>query len=82
MQPAKIIPIRANVPLTLCKFRSTCPVYSAATEVGDPIAAIYSVITQSGLVLDGAYEVQKHQVEDLLLAVDRLTIQLHHLLAA
>ena len=79
-QSAKIIPLHAKTQ-QICAYRATCPVYQSTVYVGNPIAAIYSVITQSGLVLDGACNVQKEQVEDLLLAVDRLTVRLHRMLA-
>lgn len=54
--------------------------HQSSLDVDDPIAAIYSIITQSGLVLDGAYRVKRDQAEDLMLALERIQIRLYKLL--
>lgn len=79
---SNVIPIKARTDTSKqCRYKPTCPVFNA-THPTDPVAAIYSIVTSAGLVLDGAYEVGPDQVEDLLHALDRLTFRLHRLLAA
>lgn len=63
-----------------CPFKSSCPIYRTGMD-DDPVAAIYSIITQSGRVLNGIHKVKERHINELLLALDRLTLRLHAELA-
>jgi len=84
MKKAKVIPIYTdsyNASSPPCRFRSSCPVYINNIDE-DPVAAIYSIITASGRVVNGAYKIKRHHLDDLQRALDLLTIRLHSALAA
>lgn len=76
-----VIPIHAEKVVKPCRFRETCPIYLNSSEQ-EIEAAVYTIITASGKVLNGAHKVKPHHMAELRRALDRLTARLHDVLAA